>query len=93
MKEYCILQQIGEGKMWRSLPYPTFDECEQSLYFMLERFKGRVRKNYYVDNDFFNNHTDVSAHFYYCIEEREVSNWKKYYRNVSNRNNILKFLN
>lgn len=95
MKEYSILQQIGEGRPFRTLSYDTFEECERSLYIMLERFEGRTRKNYYVDNDFFNNNTDISARYYYCIEEREVGNWsrfKKVDKNYEYENdNIINF--
>ena len=94
MKEYTILQQIGEGRTWTDLPYTSLEEAKSALYNKINyKFEGRKRQNYFVDNDFFENINDSSARYYYCILERNVSNWKKY-SNVENtkKSNILKFI-
>ena len=32
MKEYTILQQIGEGRTWTDLPYTSLEEAKSALY-------------------------------------------------------------
>lgn len=51
------------------------------------------KKMYFVDNDFYNNkYPDFCSTDYYCIKEREVSEWQQYKEfKLSNKNKIINF--
>ena len=56
----------------------------------LEKERNRA---YYVDNDFFENifPSNMQNLKYFCIKEREVSNWEKTVTTKNKKNNIIYF--
>ena len=51
------------------------------------------RKSYFVDNDFYNNiYPNFCASDYYCIKERDVTEWLNYKEfEVTKENKIINF--
>ena len=92
MKEYCIYVRKGNGSPYIVSSYNDIYSTKEALYNMLSLYDIR-KKLYFVDNDFFNNkYPEVSTCDYYCIKERNVSNWIDYKEiNSSEKNNILNF--
>lgn len=90
MVEYCIYIQRGSCTPYTVGTYKSIYDAKYALNNMLDLYKIR-RKLYFVDNDFFDNEfSNLSCSDYYCIKERQVSEWKKY-SEFSNHNNILQF--
>ncbi len=96
MKEYGIYERKGSGTPYMIHFYSNIDSAKLKLYEMIGLEEERQRP-YFVDNDFFLNKYNISSKLkYYCIKEREVSEWEKYSEeNVENENDnkILYFFN
>lgn len=98
-KEYCILCIYGNGTPFYLDTFDSIEKAKLKLYEMiaLEQERGRP---YYVNNDFYNNeYTQNVKGKYFCIKERNVSNWVQYFdsnlnTNVKNyKSNIIHFNN
>lgn len=91
-KEYSILCIYNGGKPFYLGSYSSIHEAKVKLYdiISLEQERGRP---YYVNNDFFKNeYTQNVKCKYFCIKERNVSNWVEY-KEINNqiKNNIIFF--
>ena len=62
------------------------------IVLLLWKIYDNKRKFYYVDNDFFNNKYPYTLNGdYYCIKQRQVSEWVSYSKfNIYNKK-IIKF--
>ena len=87
-QEYSILCIYNRG-----IPFilDTFDNIEVAklkLYDMIQLEEERKRV-YFVDNDFFDNKYQIGLQSskYFCIQEREITKWKKYEIGKRNKNN------
>ena len=91
-KEYTIYCVYNGGKPFNLLTFKSFNDALIHLYNIIDLEKERNRA-YYVDNDFFNNifPPNLQNLKYFCIKERDVSDWIKY-KSISNKkNNIIYF--
>ena len=72
--------------------YYSLSDAKIALYSMVDFEKSRNRA-YYVDNDFFDNEFPYNVQYckYFCIKEREVSDWKKSSDFKTNRSKIIYF--
>ena len=86
MKEYSILIRYGNGvPYYYSLLYSNIFAAKKAVLDMVELEEKRNRL-YFVDNDFFvNKYSYVGNGKYMSIQEREVSEWKKF-SEVENKN-------
>lgn len=95
MKEYCIFVICRGGKPYTLGNYNSFSLAKQALMNMISDFDRRKRI-YYIDNDFWDNKYPLGLEnsIYYQIQEREVTEWKKY-KQIENASKekckILKF--
>ncbi len=90
--EYTILRINNGGAPFRLCNYSTLEDAKNDLYNMISLEKERNRA-YYVDNDFFDNEFPYSVQHckYFCIQQREITEWNKYTKIKQNRNNIIYF--
>lgn len=91
MKEYCIYIRNGNAKPYRLKYYDSMFEAKKVLLEMVRLEEERERP-YYVDNDFFQNNYNLAIKLkYFRLEEREVSEWKRYTidKRKDKNNNIL----
>lgn len=77
MKEYRIMQQIGEGKPFFFFTYHDFNIAYLELLKLIKMHQDDIKKEYYVLNDFYDNKyppflPDIKK---FWIEEREVDSW------------------
>lgn len=78
MKEYGIYIRQGEGVPYMLHIFNDIDLAKIKLYDMISLEQTRNRP-YFVDNSFYNNSYNISAKLkYFCIMERNVTDWKKY---------------
>ena len=93
MKEYCILVICKGGSPYTIGNYANISSAKQALMNMISDFDQR-RKIYYIDNDFYNNKYPLGLQnsIYYQIQEREITEWKKYEENESNLESKCKIL-
>ena len=93
LKEYGIYVRQGTGNPYMIHIFNNLDSAKMKLFEMIQLEEERKRP-YFVDNYFFHNKYDISCKLkYFCIKEREVSDWEQYTcENVSNSSNII-FLN
>lgn len=94
-KEYIIYCIYNNGKPFYLKTYDNVELAKIDLYEMIDLEKKRSRP-YFVDNDFYNN--EYSSNVlgkYFCIKEREVSEFKVYseFKNQEKNNNIIYFKN
>lgn len=77
MKEYRIVQQIGEGKPYSLEVFKSFESCYAHLLFLIEEQQTHVNKKYFVQNSFFKNkYPEFTQNIkIYRIECRDVGNW------------------
>lgn len=74
----CIYICRGNGSPYIVSSYNNIYFTKEVLYNMLSLYDVR-KKLYFVDNDFFyNKYPEVYTCDYYCIKERNVSNWIDY---------------
>lgn len=72
--------------------YNNIDSAKAKLYEMIQLEEERFRP-YYVDNDFFKNKYNMALKLkYFCIKERDVSEWTNYSKEESIRDNDNKIL-
>lgn len=92
MKEYCIYCIWNGGKPFIQGTYKTLERAKDCLYDMISLEEERGRQ-YFVDNDFYQNkYCYVGRLKYYCIKEREITEWKKYSEeeiDIENKNKII----
>lgn len=96
-KEYTILCIYGRGQPFYLRDYKTLEAAKAALYEIIQN-EEKYNRVYYVDNDFYENKYQIGlqAQKYFCIQEREVSEWKKSYsqninKHCTNNNNIIMF--
>lgn len=94
MIEYCIYCKYYNGTPFILKSYKTFQEAYNSLMIIISTETKRNRM-YYVDNDFFENNYPclIGSCKYFCIMEREVTDWKKYEEHKNNQNSKIIYLN
>lgn len=96
MKEYSIYVRQGNASPYIVSSYKNLDGAKMALYNMIA-LEEKYQRPYYVDNDFFNNkYVQAVKLRYFCIREREVTEWVKCCegkKKKSGKNNILYFLN
>lgn len=92
IKEYTIFCIYNGGKPFFLNTFYSLEEAKIKLYDMISLENERNRA-YYVDNDFFNNIYPYSLDHckYFCIKERNVSEWEKTSVIKQNKNNIIYF--
>lgn len=80
------------GKPYYVQPYYSLSDAKLSLNIMVDLEKSRNRP-YYVDNDFFDNEYPYNVQYckYFCIKERDVTEWKKTFDFKKEKNNIIYF--
>ena len=80
------------GKPFYIQPYYSLEDAKVSLYQMISLEKERNRA-YYVDNDFFENifPSNMQNLKYFCIKERNVTEWEKAITTKVKKNNIIYF--
>lgn len=90
MKEYGIYIRHGEGKPYMLQIFNDIDLAKIKLFDMISLEEQRNRP-YFVDNDFYNNKYNISIKLkYFCIKEREVTEWEKYSEEKEiEQNNII----
>jgi len=87
LKEYTILHIYSTAKAFTLHTFSNIDAAKIKLYDMigLEEERNRV---YYVDNDFFTNKYPPNVKGkYFCIKERQVSEWEKY-SEIKSKNDV-----
>ena len=79
MKEYCIFVMCKGGCPYTVGSYPNISSAKQALMNMISDFDKR-KKVFYIDNEFWENKypAGLSNSIYYQIQEREVTEWKKF---------------
>ena len=78
MKEYGIYIRCCGGKPYMLHVFDNIMQAKLKLYDMISTEEERGRP-YFVDNDFFDNKYPCSVNLkYYCIQEREVSEFVRY---------------
>ncbi len=95
IKEYGIYIRQGSGKPYMIHIFNNIYSAKQKLYEMILLEEERQRP-YFVDNDFYKNKYNTTIKLkYFCIKEREVTDWQKYSKdNISNdKNNNILYLN
>lgn len=93
MKEYVIYIRYSSGKPFFTSIYSDFYSARNFIECRVKLDEERLRP-YYVDNDFFENKYSLCENLtYYCLKEREVSDWSKYSKekSVSEENKKIVF--
>lgn len=93
-KEYGIYIRQGQGKPYMLQIFNDIDLAKIKLYEMITLEEER-EKPYFVDNDFYDNKYNISTKLrYFCIKEREVTEWKKYSakEDMKKGNNIINIM-
>lgn len=76
--------------------FNNIDNAKSKLYEMVNIEVERCRP-FFVDNDFFDNQYPLSLNLrYFCIKEREVTDWSNYTEkniNKKNSSNVIYFNN
>lgn len=94
MKEYCIYVRNGGGMPYILNTYKDLNSAKIKLYDMISLEIERNRP-YFVDNDFYDNKYNISTKLkYFCIMQREITEWEKYsLEKTEIKNNIIYFNN
>lgn len=96
MKEYGIYIRCNGGTPYMIHFFNNILSAKQKLFEMIQVDENRGRP-YFVDNDFFNNKYPCNYNIkYYCIKEREVSEFSVYSEekyNSKEKNKIIYFQN
>lgn len=96
MKQYGIYIRCNGGTPYMIHFYDNILSAKQKLYDMIQLDEDRGRA-YFVDNDFFFNKYTCSLNLkYYCIKERDVSEFTNYSEqkdNLNEKNKIIYFQN
>lgn len=96
MKEYGIYIRCKGGTPYLIHFFDNITDAKLKLYDMISLEEERGRP-YFVDNDFFDNKYSCNLNLkYFCIKEREISEFKTYSEEKSNeleKNKILYFQN
>lgn len=72
--------------------FTTIESAQTKLFEIIQLEEERQRP-YFVDNDFFKNkYTLVGKLTYYCIKERDVTEWKTYTKEEAKEENNKKIL-
>ena len=91
MKEYGIYIRKGSAMPYMVNSYKNFYDAQASLLIMVDYEDSRGRP-FYVDNDFYKNTYKLLPNFsYFCIKEREVTEWVKADDFSSKKDNIVFF--
>lgn len=92
MKEYCIYCIWNGGEPFILDTFKTLDSAKVKLLDMISLEEERQRP-YFVDNDFFINKYSYAGRLkYFCIKERNVTEWEKYSKeksDIENKNKII----
>ncbi len=96
MKEYGIYIRCNGGTPYMIHFFGNILSAKQKLYEMIQIEEDRGIP-YFVDNDFFNNKYPCNVNLkYYCIKEREVSDFSVYSEEetiAKEKNKIIYFQN
>ena len=95
IKEYGIYIRNGSGTPYMIHIYNNIDIAKIKLYDMIQLEEDRQRPQF-VDNEFFNNKYNISTKLkYFCIKEREVSEWCQYSeeKTLKRENNKILYFN
>ena len=94
MKEYSILCVYNGGKPFFLNTFYSLEDAKYKLYDMINLEIERNRA-YYVENDFYKNvfPPNLQNSKYFCIKERDVSNWNTVSKTKHKKNNIIYFNN
>ena len=96
MKQYGIYIRCNGGTPYMIHFYDNILSAKQKLYDMIQLDEDRGRA-YFVDNDFFFNKYTCNLNLkYYCIKERDVSEFTNYSEqkdNLNEKNKIIYFQN
>ena len=94
VKEYTILIRQGSGTPYSLGTYLDIISAKRAVSNLVDLEEERSRM-YFVDNDFFYNKYCYAGNGlkYMCIQEREVTEWKKYseWDSLENKDNIVYF--
>ena len=92
IKEYTILCIYNGGKPFYLSTFYSLEDAKYKLFDIIALEKERNRA-YYVDNDFYNNIYPYNLEHckYFCIKERNVTEWEKTSAIKKNKNNIIYF--
>ena len=86
MKQYGIYIRCNGGTPYMIHFYDNILSAKQKLYDMIQLDEDRGRA-YFVDNDFFFNKYNCNLNLkYYCIKERDVSEFTNYSEQKNNTN-------
>lgn len=86
MKQYGIYIRCNGGTPYMIHFYDNILSAKQKLYDMIQLDEDRGRA-YFVDNDFFFNKYTCNLNLkYYCIKERDVSEFTNYSEQKNNTN-------
>lgn len=92
MKEYGIYIRQGSGTPYMIHFFDNIDSAKLKLYEMIHLEEERQRP-YFVDNDFFDNkYIMVGKLKYFCIKEREITEWINYSSRKTNDVNTNKII-
>jgi len=95
LKQYGIYIRRGKAQPYMIHFYDTIEGAKLKLYDMITTEEERCRP-YFVDNDFFNNKYVCNFNVtYYCIKERDVTEFINYSEENSKEeiNNNIVFFN
>ena len=96
MKEYSIYIRCKGGTPYMIHSFDNILSAKLKLYEMVDLEEERGRP-YFVDNDFYENKYPCSINLkYYCIKERDVSEFSEYSeekQNAKEKNKIIYFQN
>ena len=96
MKQYGIYIRCNGGTPYMIHFYDNILSAKQKLYDMIQLDEDRGRA-YFIDNDFFFNKYTCNLNLkYYCIKERDVSEFTNYSEqkdNLNEKNKIIYFQN
>lgn len=77
IKEYAIYCKYGNGTPFILNTYKNFDLAKNKLLDIIELEEERGRP-YFVDNYFFENKYNINLKGkYFCIMERQITEWKR----------------
>lgn len=92
IKEYTILCIYNSGCPFYLQTFYSLEDAKYKLFDMISLENERNRA-YYVDNDFFENvyPANLQRLKYFCIKERDVTEWVSVVKNNTRKNNIIYF--
>ena len=89
MYEYRIVIQHGQAKPYSLWSFNTYEACYFKLMEFINDRKHSARKEYFVENDFFENEYPayIDGITRYRIEFRDVSKWEILSQKIKSKRN------